>query len=43
MVKWKCTMCGYTDEGRDPQNQCPICGSPKDLFVKIKMKMINSR
>jgi|GEM_PF-4394020 len=36
-------MCGYTDEGEDPQNQCPICGSPKSIFVKIKKKRIAMR
>jgi len=29
-----CSVCGYTAEGDAPE-KCPVCGSPKKLFMKI--------
>lgn len=29
-----CSVCGYTAEGEAPE-KCPVCGSPKKLFMKI--------
>lgn len=26
LVKWKCTVCGYTVEYESPPEQCPYCG-----------------
>lgn len=33
---WVCTVCGYVqyDEELDDNFTCPICGVPKDMFVK---------
>ena len=35
--RWKCTMCGYIYEGEElPLDfTCPICGQPREVFVKI--------
>lgn len=33
MKKWKCTVCGYIHEGEEPPENCPRCGSPKEVFV----------
>lgn len=35
--RWKCTMCGYVYEGEElPLDfTCPICGQPREVFVKI--------
>ena len=43
MARWKCTMCGYIDEGDEPQERCPICGSPKSIFWKIPSQKIKTR
>ena len=32
MKKWRCTVCGYIHEGRNPPERCPICGSPMEKF-----------
>ena len=34
---WKCTICGYIHpEDTFPEGfECPICGQPKDVFVKL--------
>ncbi|MEM2900778.1 MAG: cupin domain-containing protein [Thermoplasmata archaeon] len=35
-VKWKCTVCGYIHEGAEPPEVCPVCGAPKEAFVKVE-------
>lgn len=30
-----CPKCGYTHKGSDVPDKCPICGVPKDKFVKF--------
>jgi rubrerythrin len=35
-MKWECTVCGYIHEGDEPPEECPICGAPKDAFVKVE-------
>ena len=27
-----CKVCGYTTEGEEPPEKCPICGAPKNMF-----------
>jgi rubrerythrin len=45
--KWKCTVCGYIHEGKNPPEVCPVCGAinyqfilyedlPKDLENRLK-------
>ncbi len=34
-MKWKCTVCGHIHEGDEPPEQCPVCGSPKDVFIQV--------
>ena len=31
---WVCGCCGYTMEGKAP-DKCPVCGTPKRLFVQF--------
>lgn len=31
---WVCSYCGHTVEG-EPPDKCPVCGSPKNDFVKF--------
>ena len=30
-----CPVCGYTYMGDEPPEKCPVCGAPKDKFVKF--------
>ena len=34
MVKYVCSVCGYTTEGEAPEN-CPVCGAVKEVFTKM--------
>jgi isopentenyl diphosphate isomerase/L-lactate dehydrogenase-like FMN-dependent dehydrogenase len=38
MAKWICTVCGYIHEGKQPPDQCPVCGAPKEDFKKLTKK-----
>ncbi len=31
--KWKCTVCGYIQEGERPPEVCPVCGAFKYQFI----------
>ncbi|MDM8556241.1 FAD-dependent oxidoreductase [Desulfococcaceae bacterium HSG7] len=31
-MAWRCTVCGYVHRGPEPQDECSVCGSPKELF-----------
>jgi rubrerythrin len=33
MKEWKCTVCGYLHKGKEPPDQCPVCGSGKYRFI----------
>jgi rubrerythrin len=33
-TKWVCPLCGYVHTGEEPPEKCPLCGAPKDVFVK---------
>ena len=33
-AKWVCSACGYTHEGPNPPDKCPVCGLPKEIFIK---------
>ncbi|MEG1710288.1 MAG: rubredoxin [Clostridia bacterium] len=34
-MKWRCKVCGYVHEGKEPPEQCPICFASKEEFEKI--------
>lgn len=34
-MKFVCQVCGYTMEGNEPPEKCPICGASKDKFVAV--------
>ncbi len=34
-MKWVCSVCGYVYEGAEPPEKCPVCGAPKEKFVKM--------
>jgi rubrerythrin len=31
--QWKCTVCGYIHEGKNPPDICPVCGAIKYQFI----------
>ena len=33
MKEWKCTVCGYIHTGKEPPDQCPVCGAGKYRFI----------
>ena len=33
-MKWVCSICGYTAEGPEAPEQCPVCKAPASKFVK---------
>ena len=33
-TKWLCPLCGYVHTGEEPPEKCPLCGAPKDVFIK---------
>ncbi len=32
---WKCSLCGFTNEGENPPEFCPKCGAPAEKFVQL--------
>ena len=35
MKKWKCSVCNYIHEGKEPPEKCPVCGAGKEKFIEI--------
>ncbi|MEG0292006.1 MAG: NADH peroxidase [Anaerovoracaceae bacterium] len=35
MMKWTCTVCGYTHEGDVAPEKCPQCGVPAEKFNQV--------
>ena len=31
-IKWKCSVCGYIVEGKEPPPKCPCCKHPKEFY-----------
>ena len=34
--EWKCTVCGYIHQGKEPPDVCPVCGAGKYQFILNK-------
>lgn len=32
---WICPVCGHTYVGSDPPEKCPVCGAPKNRYLKF--------
>jgi rubrerythrin len=32
---WICPVCGHTHVGKEPPDRCPVCGAPKEKYVKF--------
>lgn len=37
MIKWVCSVCGYTVEGPSAPDKCPQCGAPASKFNKVEI------
>ena len=35
-MKFVCTICGYTHEGNEAPEKCPVCNATKDKFNKLE-------
>lgn len=35
MKEWKCSVCGYIENGDEPPEKCPVCGADKSKFILI--------
>ncbi len=35
MKIFKCSVCGFMDEGEEAPEKCPKCGAPKEKFVEL--------
>ena len=33
---WQCLNCGYARVSKDPPDECPECGAPREKFVLIE-------
>ena len=31
-IKWKCSICGYAHEDREPPGRCPYCKHPREYY-----------
>ncbi len=36
IAKWRCTVCGYAEEGPKPPAPCPVCGAASDVFERAE-------
>lgn len=35
IMLWKCSVCGFMNEGDDAPEKCPKCGAPKEKFSAL--------
>jgi rubrerythrin len=38
-IKWKCSVCGYVHEGKEPPAKCPCCQHPREYFEPANLDM----
>ena len=31
-IRWKCAVCGYIHEGKEPPKECPSCKHPREYY-----------
>ncbi len=39
--KWKCTVCGYREDGTEPPPRCPRCGADEARFIALERGRFN--
>lgn len=37
-IKWKCLVCGYVHEGKEPPKECPACDHPYQHYIALDME-----
>lgn len=37
-IKWKCSVCGYVHEGKEPPAKCPCCKHPREYYEPANME-----
>ena len=37
-IKWKCSVCGYIHEGKEPLPTCPCCKHPREYYEPADME-----
>ncbi len=37
-IRWKCDVCGYIHEGKEPPMKCPCCKHPKEHFEPANLE-----
>jgi rubrerythrin len=38
-IKWKCSVCGYVHEGKEPPLKCPCCAHPREYFEPANLDL----
>jgi rubrerythrin len=38
-IKWKCSVCGYVHEGKEPPAKCPACAHPKEFYEPANLDL----
>ena len=36
-IKWRCSVCGYIHEGKEPPAKCPCCDHPREYYEPANM------
>jgi len=37
-IRWKCAVCGYIHEGKEPPKECPSCKHPREYYEPESME-----
>lgn len=37
-IQWKCSLCGYIQEGTEPPAQCPSCSHPREYYEPANLE-----
>jgi rubredoxin len=35
---WRCTVCGYLQDGAEAPENCPKCGAPREKFAVVSVE-----
>ncbi len=38
-IKWRCSVCGYIHEGKEPPAKCPCCKHPREYYEPASMDL----
>ncbi len=40
VLAWICPVCGYIHYGSEPPDECPVCGTLKELFEPYEQQKL---